>query len=51
MKTHETKSEKPSERFKKALSQILSVSKSELDRREAKYRNERAVKKSRSKHS
>jgi len=39
-------SEKPSQRFKKAMRQILSVPKAELDRREAEYKRERKARKS-----
>lgn len=42
-------SQKPSEKFRKAMRQILSVPKSELERREAEYRNGRKLK-TKSKH-
>jgi hypothetical protein len=37
--------EKPSEKFRKAMWQILSVPKAELRRREAEYRKARVIKK------
>jgi hypothetical protein len=36
--------QKPSEKFKKAMKQILSVPKKELDRREAEYKEQRKIK-------
>lgn len=36
-----TQQEKPSEKFRKAMRQILSVPKTELDRREAEYKKAR----------
>jgi hypothetical protein len=41
-------SEKPSERFKNAMRQILSVPKTELARREAEYKKQRKIKAHRS---
>jgi len=35
---------KPSEKFRKAMKQILSVPKKELDRRELEYRQQRKIK-------
>ena len=35
---------KPSEKFRKAMKQILSVPKSELTRREAEYKEQRKIK-------
>ncbi|HEV3393478.1 MAG TPA: hypothetical protein VG103_08230 [Chthoniobacterales bacterium] len=36
--------QKPSDKFKKAMRQILSVPKKELDRRELEYKEQRKVK-------
>jgi|GEM_PF-2569696 len=40
-KTTQIISDKPSEKFRKAMRQILSVPKVELEKREAAYRKER----------
>jgi hypothetical protein len=39
-----SKEEKPSEKFRKAIKQILSVPKKELDRRELEYKEQRKIK-------
>jgi hypothetical protein len=39
-----TVEQKPSEKFKKAMKQILSVPKKELDRRELEYKEQRKIK-------
>jgi len=36
--------QKPSEKFRKAMKQILSVPKKELDRRELQYKEQRKIK-------
>jgi len=36
--------QKPSEKFKNAMKQILSVNKKELDRRELQYKEQRKIK-------
>jgi hypothetical protein len=36
--------QKPSEKFRKAMKQILSVPKKELDRRETEYKEQRKIK-------
>jgi hypothetical protein len=36
--------QKPSDKFKKAMKQILSVPKKELDRRELQYKEQRKIK-------
>jgi hypothetical protein len=40
----ETRTDKPSAKFRKAMKQILSVPKCELERREAEYRAKRRLK-------
>lgn len=45
----EVTSSKPSEKFRKAMRQILSVPKEELARREADYQKQRTLKKQTSK--
>jgi hypothetical protein len=45
-KTNQIISDKPSEKFRKAMRHILSVPKAELERREAEYQKERKAKSS-----
>jgi hypothetical protein len=45
MPTTVRKIEKPSDKFRNAMRQILSVPKNELDRRQAEYKKQRKAKK------
>ncbi|HYR23369.1 MAG TPA: hypothetical protein VEP30_10675 [Chthoniobacterales bacterium] len=44
MNAHFKREESPSDKFKKAMKQILSVPKKELDRRELDYKEQRKIK-------
>lgn len=43
-KTSQIMSDKPSEKFRKVMRQILSVPKTELERRETEYKKQRGTK-------